>query len=178
MSTYTVFIPRVFSNISSTRISDVFHNLDIGDVKKVDLVARTGRNGERYNMAFVHFTGFYDTEASKSFQRDVENPENKAKVVYDDPWFWIVLPFEKKETPVLNINSPTFTSQVHAQPYPKAQMVPIWTMTPQGPMWQWGYQPMMPMDPHTIYGNREHKPRRHPKKRINPPTQEDGEIKI
>lgn len=173
MSTYTVFIPRVFSNISSTRISDVFHNLDIGDVKKVDLVARTGRNGERYNMAFVHFAGFYDTEASKSFQSDVEDPENKAKIVYENPWFWIVLPFEKKETPVLNINAPAFTP-----PNLQAQMVPIWTMTPQGPMWQWGYPPMMPMDmdPHTLYGNREQKPRRHPKKRINPPVKEDGEI--
>ena len=99
-STYSVFIPRVFSNIRANRISDTFHNLDIGDVEKVDLVAKTSKNGDSYNMAFVHFKGFFDTQAAADFRREVEDPEIKAKLVYEDPWFWLVLPFEKKEKPI------------------------------------------------------------------------------
>ena len=73
-SPYSVFIPRVFSNIRANRIGDTFHNLNIGDVEKVDLVAKTSKNGDSYNMAFVHFKGFYDTQEANDFRKEVEDP--------------------------------------------------------------------------------------------------------
>ena len=115
-STYSVFIPRVFSNIRASRISDTFHNLDIGDVEKVDLVAKTGKNGDSYNMAFVHFKRLYDTEAASDFRKELEEPEIKTKVVYEDPWFWLVLPFEKKDKPVdETLNNPDVALQPQHQ---------------------------------------------------------------
>ena len=102
MSSYSVFIPRVFSNITDTRIIDIFHNQDIGKVGSVDLISKKTQKGETtiyYNMAFVHFETVYDTHSSQLFRQDVADPNVKTKLVYDDPWFWLVLPFEQKERP-------------------------------------------------------------------------------
>ena len=199
-SPYSVFIPRVFSNIRANRIGDTFHNLNIGDVEKVDLVAKTSKNGDSYNMAFVHFKGFYDTQEASDFRKEVEDPEIKAKLVYEDPWFWLVLPFEKKEKPVNEAINDTgleiqgFQPQPHQQHFqfqpqfqqqPHQQMVQFQVMTPQGPMLQWGF-PIMNMlsqeqVPEPVKRSRH---RNQPRKRINVPTRdttiqsqfEEGEI--
>ena len=189
-STYSVFIPRVFSNIRANRISDTFHNLDIGDVGKVDLVAKTSKNGDNYNMAFVHFNGFYDTQAATDFRKEVEDPEIKAKLVYEDPWFWLILPFEKKEKTIdhtLTTNDVKTQSQPQPQPQsqpqpqyqPQQQMVQFYVMTPQGPMVQWGF-PIMDMPPQEFQAPspvKRSKHRNHPHKRIHHQNeQEDGQI--
>ena len=178
-SPYSVFIPRVFSNIRANRIGDTFHNLNIGDVEKVDLVAKTSKNGDSYNMAFVHFKGFYDTQAATDFRKEVEDPEIKAKLVYEEPWFWLVLPFEKKEKPVneafndtgleiQGFQQPQFQQPQFQQPH--QQMVQFQVMTPQGPMLQWGF-PIMDMlsqeqVPSPVKRSRH---RNQPRKRINVP---------
>lgn len=89
----SLYIPRVFANISKERIAHVFESLQIGNVAYVDFVPREDSNtGEPYNMAFVHFTKYYDNTASENFQTKVKDPNHEAKIVYDDPWYWICLP--------------------------------------------------------------------------------------
>ena len=125
MSVYTVFIPRVFSNISEERISNVFHDLNIGSVEYVDLVPKTSATGQTYNMAFVHFAMIYNTIEAIKFRQEVEDPEKKAVLQYDGPWFWLVLPFEQKEKAVVEteqttrLNS-TATTSVPPPPPPTA----------------------------------------------------------
>jgi hypothetical protein len=164
MSGYSVFIPRMFSNIGESRIRRVFHDNNIGNVERVDLVSKTSNNGDTYNMAFVHFNIMYDTESSAKFRDDVENSETKTKLVYDDPWFWLVLPFQQKETKILNPRPSDFVVQHNPssnshrpmtyatreeQQWANSGMVPMWTMTPQGPIVQWGYPQYMPCDMRT-----------------------------
>ena len=179
MFSYTAFIPRVFSNIKESRIINTFDALQIGSVEHVDLVAKTNAKGESYNMAFVHFAMIYNTPAAENFRRELEGPEKKTKVAYDEPWFWNVLPFEQKEKKVLE----------HAVPPPPPHhvinnMVQFWIMTPYGPVLQWGYPQEMPpqqpavrrMVPHQVaYGNRTNAHRNQPRKRINAPRPERRE---
>ena len=189
MSSYSVFIPRVFSNIRDTRIIEIFHQHGIGKVSSVDLVSRKNQKGDStqyYNMAFVHFETLYDTPESESFRQDVANPDTTAKMVYEAPWFWLVLPFEQKDrTPsqvmehdnTISIEN-NFTPNVHS-PEIVPQMTPFWVMTPNGPMWQWGYapnpEPVAPptvyqkmVPPQVLYGNSKRSvQRRGPKKRID-----------
>jgi hypothetical protein len=177
MSSFSVFIPRVFANIGEKRIANVFYNKDIGEVSKVDLVSRTNDKGDKYNMAFVHFEYLFETTAAKEFKEDVQNPEVKANVVYEDPWFWLVLPFEEKEKP--------------AQPQPQQQFFPqdqqnyfmgygTMMMTPHGPMWYPMQAPPMQsssmVPPQVAYGNRPSRQRPHPKKRINVPKKEELQV--
>ena len=89
----SLYIPRVFANISKERMTQVFESLQIGQVAYVDFVPREDSNtGEPYNMAFVHFTKYYDNTGSENFQTKVKDPNHEAKIVYDDPWYWICLP--------------------------------------------------------------------------------------
>jgi hypothetical protein len=188
MFSYTAFIPRVFSNIKESRIINTFDALQIGSVEHVDLVHKTNAKGESYNMAFVHFAMIYNTPAAENFRRELEGPEKKTKVAYDEPWFWNVLPFEQKESEkkkmmVVERSVPT------PPPQPSQvinNMVQFWIMTPYGPVLQWGYPQEMPplqqqpavrrMVPHQVaYGNRTNAHRNQPRKRINAPRPERRE---
>lgn len=92
-NTLSLYIPRVFANISKERIANIFKSLRIGEVSVIDFVPREDANtGEPYNMAFVHFNEWYDNTASNNFQAKVNDPNTDAKIVYDDPWHWICLP--------------------------------------------------------------------------------------
>ena len=69
MSSYSVFIPRIFANISEARIIQIFHSLAIGEVDHVDLLRKIGNNGEPYNMGFVHFKQLYHNSGCRVFSR-------------------------------------------------------------------------------------------------------------
>ena len=51
----SLFIPHVYDTIKNTKIFDVFEDLNIGKVKKVDLIPKIGRDGKTYNAAYIHF---------------------------------------------------------------------------------------------------------------------------
>jgi hypothetical protein len=86
----SLFIPRVFLNISEKRIVAIFKHLDYGKVSRIDFVQKTGTNG-KYKSAYIHFDYWYDNDVARRFQEKVIDPEREARIVYDDPWFWIVL---------------------------------------------------------------------------------------
>ena len=199
MSSFSVFIPRVFINIGEKRISNVFHQQNIGEVSKVDLVRRTNDKGESFNMAFVHFECLYKTTYAEQFRKDVENPELKAKFEYEAPWFWLVLPFEEKEKPVQEQQSyypqdqQSYYPQDQQSYYPQDQQnffmgYGTMMMTTQGPMWypmqvapnqmvqppnQMVQPPNQMVPPQVAYGNRPNRHRSHPKKRINVPKKDE-----
>jgi hypothetical protein len=86
----SLYIPRVFSSFSKKYIAEAFEKVFIGKVSKIDLVPRMcGVNV--YNSAYIHFEYWYDNVAAINFQERVLNPNLEARLVYDDPWYWIVL---------------------------------------------------------------------------------------
>jgi hypothetical protein len=92
MSNYSVYIPRIFNNIPTEKIVKTFELLNLGKVEKVDIIMKTNQNGNITKMAFVHFSEWYTTSAATYFRENIENPNVDAKLVYDDPWYWIVYP--------------------------------------------------------------------------------------
>jgi hypothetical protein len=88
----SLFIPRVFNNIQKLDIMRIFKSLGLGVVEHVDFVAKKGKNGLRYNAAYIHFSHWFDTITTANFQEKVLTPSKEARVVYDDPWYWIALP--------------------------------------------------------------------------------------
>jgi hypothetical protein len=91
MQNLSLFIPYVFLNITEDRISRVFENNHLGVVDYVDFVRKTDKNGKPYNAVYVHFSHWFNSSAVENFQERVLNPDKEARVVYDDPWYWIVL---------------------------------------------------------------------------------------
>ena len=87
----SIYIPHVFSNITEDRIMRAFESLSLGKVKHIDFVEKMSKYGTVYNAAYIHFECWYDTVTSRSFQERVRNPDKEARLVYDEPWYWIVL---------------------------------------------------------------------------------------
>ena len=89
----SLYIPRVHSDITKEDMAYIFKSLLIGDVSRIDFVSREDSNtGMIYNIAFVHFKEFYKNVASDNFQKKVRDPNQTAKIVHDDPWYWLCLP--------------------------------------------------------------------------------------
>ena len=86
----SLYIPHVFSNFSKKMVAETFENLRIGNVKRVDFVHKRNSNGD-YNAAYIHFNYWCDNVAASNFKDRVLNPNTEARIVYDEPWYWIVL---------------------------------------------------------------------------------------
>ena len=89
-SNISLYIPHVFANISKKVVADTFDNLRIGNVKRVDFVHKRNASGE-YNAVYIHFNYWHDNVAARNFQERVLNPNMEARIVYDEPWYWVVL---------------------------------------------------------------------------------------
>jgi len=96
----SLYIPHIFVNYSASRISDIFESQNIGKVKNVDLIEKMGKDNKPYNAAYIHFDRWYNNASSRSFQERVLDTDREARIMYDDPWFWIVLPNTTKKHPV------------------------------------------------------------------------------
>ena len=91
-SQFSVYIPRIFTNIPNSKIISTFENLDLGKVQYMDIVYRTGADGSTYKMAFIHFSYWSNNSSAINLRDRIEDPEIEAKLVYDDPWYWLILP--------------------------------------------------------------------------------------
>jgi len=96
----SLYIPRVFANITTERIVRVFEDLNFGHISRVDLVNKENESGQAYNSAYIHFNEWFDTATNRSFQERVLDASRESRIVYDDPWYWIVLENKaKKQNP-------------------------------------------------------------------------------
>jgi len=86
----SVFIPRVFPNISKSRIIALFEGLDIAVVDHIDFHPKQNSKGEKYNSVYVHFKYWLPTDASRIWENNLRT-NKEVKLVYDDPWYWTVL---------------------------------------------------------------------------------------
>jgi hypothetical protein len=91
MQNMSLFIPHVFANITKEYIMQIFSRLDIGEVDHIDLVAKMGADGKPYNAAYIHFIEWYENTAARNFQEKIKDAEKPTHLIYDDPWYWIVL---------------------------------------------------------------------------------------
>ena len=93
----SLYIPHVFPNFDQEYIAGVFEGLDYGSVERVDLVSKMDKNGNNYNAAYIHFSKWEDNVMVENFQARITDPEREARIVHDDPWFWIVLENKAKK---------------------------------------------------------------------------------
>ena len=85
-------IPRVVSEwANKDLITNKFQSLNIGTIKRVDFVEKSSANGIKYYVAFLHFEQWEDNQATRNIQYKILNEETSARLVYDEPWYWILL---------------------------------------------------------------------------------------
>jgi hypothetical protein len=96
-SALSLFIPYIFPNFGKDYVKDVFEtHLELGMVSHIDFVAKVDKQGQEYNAAYVHFSEWSQDENTAKFQCEVCS-EKGSRIIYDDPWFWVVLENTKKK---------------------------------------------------------------------------------
>lgn len=106
--TNSLYIPRVYiparfwsekwqelADQAKVKIAHQLAYLEIADVESIDIKPhKTGR--KPFAMAFVHIKEWHATEAASSTVARLKE-RGSAKIVYDDPHFWMILPWENKK---------------------------------------------------------------------------------
>ena len=87
---YSLCIPRVFKNITEKRVRAIFYSLKLGFVERVDMVAKTSPKGEEFWRVFIHFSNWNERNSTAVQMREKLDAGEKIKIVYDDPWFWLI----------------------------------------------------------------------------------------
>lgn len=91
----SLFVPHVFPNFTQKYVVEAFSEL--GDVNRVDFVAKQDRDGKLYNAAYIHFNRWYDNNASSVIHYNIET-NGSVKFYHDDSqYYWIVLPNTAKK---------------------------------------------------------------------------------
>ena len=94
----SILIPHVWENITKEYIISVFEKLEIANVARVDMIPRD--NSTSF-MAFVHMNCWYGNTAAQNLRNKIVEG-NEGRVVYDDPWHWVVV---MAKNPRLNLIS-------------------------------------------------------------------------
>jgi hypothetical protein len=84
----SLYIPYVFTNITQEEIAKTFERLDMGIIKRVDLIPHSQKN---YNVGYVHFEIWYENPTTISFQKVIMDNQKQQRLVYDDPSYWIIM---------------------------------------------------------------------------------------
>lgn len=95
----SIYIPRVYANIPTHFIAETFESLNIGAVDRVEAIPRPG--DKTTYMAFVYFSSWnVENKAAVHLAERINSPSSdtpQARIVYDDPWYWILLPNKSKK---------------------------------------------------------------------------------
>jgi hypothetical protein len=90
---YSILIPHIFLNISIQKIIDCFEGMKIGKVARLDSLIKRSKDGYEYRMVFIHFEYWnMNNIAAVHLRERIENPNKEARLMYDDPWYWLILP--------------------------------------------------------------------------------------
>ena len=104
--TTSLFIPHIFANISEERIKSVIENAaKYGEVEQIDLVPKKSADGKAYNSAYIHMKKWNQDEKTQKFLAHLKDTTKQTHIIYDKPWFWIVLEntsSDKKKTKSLD----------------------------------------------------------------------------
>ena len=90
-------IPFVYTNITKERVQEVLEAVGFGDIERIDMVKRSGKDGKQDSQrVFIHFKQWNDTDTARQ-ARQLLLDEKDIRIVYDDPWFWKIWASKSKK---------------------------------------------------------------------------------
>jgi hypothetical protein len=82
----SICIPRVYSNINGSFISNIFQNkLKLGKIRKIDFI--NNHTDKHFKKVFIHFETWYDNDTNNNIKQKLFD-DKIIKIVYDFPSFW------------------------------------------------------------------------------------------
>jgi len=96
----SIYIPRIYGNIEPGLIAYTFENMDLGVVRNIE----TCKRPDSTYMAFVYFSSWNTSNpAACNLAKRIRDPNVQARIVYDDPWYWILLPNKSEKSIKKNV---------------------------------------------------------------------------
>lgn len=92
----SLYLPRVFTNISKEEIMQVIESHDLGKVSHIDFIQKEDGQGRMYHTAYVHFEYWSNSTNAIHLQARLEAGE-RVKIVYSAPYFWYALKNHSKK---------------------------------------------------------------------------------
>lgn len=97
VSIHTLYIPYISDNYSVEDIRNIFSKYSIAMVKDVDFVMNMNYNtGLIQRSAYIYIDYWFYSRVSANFVERL-NSENNARLVVNDPEYWIILPSTAKK---------------------------------------------------------------------------------
>ena len=85
----SIYIPIVPASYASQGFFiNIFRTQHIGEIKCVDFI----KKGITSYRAYIHFHYWFENEITHNIQTRMSNPCKTARLVYDDPHYWLLLP--------------------------------------------------------------------------------------
>ena len=79
----SLYIPVIDEKIDQAFITDIFKNLKIGEISRIDFVySLVGKK-----QAFIHFNKWFEHGNGLIARERLLNGKD-IKVIYDEPWYW------------------------------------------------------------------------------------------
>ena len=103
MSVLSLYIPIISDSISENYIKKIFVNKNIGKILRVDFVKNLKKNRRE---AFIHFDEWFINDEVNALKKDIEDPNTKAKLMYNDKNFW---PLLVNKNPHKRVNNPNYS---------------------------------------------------------------------
>ena len=139
---YSIVIPRVFKNIGEKRIRAIIYKLNFGFLQRVDIVPKRGKE---FNVVFLHFSQWNTTATANAIRSRLDEGQ-QVKIVYEDPWYWLIKKSEatrpeerpkKRPVPFIDFyHKPTATAEpkttATAEPKPTQKSVTFEESTCRG----------------------------------------------
>ena len=89
----TLCIPRISTSINKDLIYKTFYNLKVGYILR--LTEAPIKRDNKYKRIIITLRWNKDNSDTTNRMRNIINNGNAAKIVYNDPWYWKVVPFKK-----------------------------------------------------------------------------------
>jgi hypothetical protein len=88
----SVYIPRIHEeDANEDFIKHIFFSQEIASVRRIDFMKCTAK-GKVYYNAKIHFHFWFKNQIAYNIQQRVlSSGTSGARIVYEDPWYWIVL---------------------------------------------------------------------------------------
>ncbi len=86
MSNYLV-IDNLEVSITGQFIEYIFHTQNLASLSRITLIPKYGTS---LNKAIIEVDEWYNTTSSANFQARIVNPNREARIMYDDPCYWVV----------------------------------------------------------------------------------------
>ena len=135
---YSIVIPRVFKNIGEKRIRAIIYKLNFGFLQRVDIVPKRGKE---FNVVFLHFSQWNTSPTANAIRSRLDEGQ-QVKVVYEDPWYWLIKKSEatlpedrpkKRPAPFIDFyHKPTAEPKTTAEPKPTQKSVTFEESTCRG----------------------------------------------